>query len=102
MRRVDRAEHAYLVSYDIADSKRWRHVFRTMKGYGTRLQLSVWHCRLGGLRRTEMSMVLADLIDNDEDQLVIIDLGVASEVEFKVESFGRDDFTPIERRANIV
>lgn len=29
------------IAYDIRDPKRWRHVYRTVKGYGGRLQLSV-------------------------------------------------------------
>ena len=27
-------EHHYLVTYDIRDDKRWRRVFRLMKGFG--------------------------------------------------------------------
>ncbi|MGZ8155153.1 MAG: CRISPR-associated endonuclease Cas2 [Burkholderiales bacterium] len=27
-------EHLYIVTYDIRDEKRWRRVFRLMKGYG--------------------------------------------------------------------
>ena len=36
---------AYIVTYDIADPKRLRQVYDTMRGYGTWLQLSVfrWH-----------------------------------------------------------
>jgi len=32
--RRSNAEHAYVVAYDIADPKRWRRVFKTMKSYG--------------------------------------------------------------------
>ena len=35
-------EHLFIISYDIADPKRWRRVFRVMKGYGAWLQLSVF------------------------------------------------------------
>lgn len=100
-KRADRAERAYLVSYDISDPRRWRRIFRTMKGYGTRLQLSVWHCRLDDRRRVELSMAVEADLDPNEDQLVIIDLGVASDVELKVESFGAT-FSPIERTATIL
>ena len=27
-------ERNYVVAYDISDAKRWRKIFRTMKGYG--------------------------------------------------------------------
>ena len=39
-------ERLYIVAYDIADPKRWRRVFKVMKGYGHWLQLSVFQCRL--------------------------------------------------------
>ena len=34
-------ERLYIVAYDISEPKRWRHVFKTMKGYGHWVQLSV-------------------------------------------------------------
>ena len=39
-------EHLYIVTYDIADDKRWRAVFKLMHGYGEWMQLSVFQCRL--------------------------------------------------------
>lgn len=99
--RRSNAEHAYVVAYDIGDPKRWRRVFKTMKGYGRWLQLSVFHCRLNGGRRAEMAMALESLIDRDRDHVVILDLGPAEDVEFAVESLGRG-FEPIERRAIVV
>ena len=33
-------ERLYIVAYDIAEPKRWRRVFKVMKGYGHWLQLS--------------------------------------------------------------
>src|SRR5690606_2499180 len=47
-------EHLYLVTYDIRDDKRWRRVFKTMKGFGEWLQLSVFQCRLSRRRHAEM------------------------------------------------
>ena len=94
-------EHAYVVAYDIADPKRWRRVFKLMKGYGRWLQLSVFHCRLDGGRRADMALALERLIDAGSDHVVILDLGPASEVELAVESLGKR-FEPIERRAVVV
>jgi len=99
--RLNNAEHAYIVAYDISDPKRWRHVFRAMKGYGQRLQLSVWQCRLDGGRRIEMAMALERLIDREADNVVILDLGPADEVTLNVESFGKG-FEPIKRTARIL
>lgn len=99
--RLNNAEHTYIVAYDISDQKRWRKVFRAMKGYGARLQLSVWQCRLDGGRRIEMAMVLEPLIDTMQDHLIIMDLGPAEEVTLNVESFGQQ-FEPIVRTARIL
>ena len=99
--RLNNAEHAYIVAYDISDQKRWRKVFQAMKGYGRRLQLSVWQCRLDGARRIEMAMALEGLIDRSEDHVVILDLGPAEDVTLNIESFGQR-FEPIERTARIL
>jgi CRISPR-associated protein Cas2 len=94
-------EHAYVVTYDITDQKRWRRVFKLMKGYGQWLQLSVFHCRLDGGRRAQMAMALETLIDATTDHVVILDLGPAEDVRLAVESLGKS-FTPIERRAVVI
>lgn len=99
--RRSNAEHAYVVAYDISDQKRWRKIFKLMKGYGRWPQLSVFHCRLDGGRRAEMAMALERLIEATEDHVIILDLGPAEEVDFAVESLGKA-FTPIERRAIVI
>jgi CRISPR-associated protein Cas2 len=99
--RRSNAEHGYVVAYDISDQKRWRKIFKLMKGYGRWLQLSVFHCRLDGGRRAEMAMALERLIDATEDHVIILDLGPAGEVDFAVESLGKS-FEPIERRAIVI
>jgi CRISPR-associated protein Cas2 len=99
--RRSNAEHAYVVAYDISQPKRWRRVFKTMHGYGRWLQLSVFHCRLDGGRRTEMAMALEQLIDPETDHVIILDLGPAEDVELAVESLGKT-FAPIERRAVVI
>jgi CRISPR-associated protein Cas2 len=63
------------VSYDIADPKRWRHVYRTMRGFGQHLQLSVFSCDLTPVQRIQMIAALENVIDRDEDQVLVIDLG---------------------------
>lgn len=95
------SERLYVVAYDIADPKRWRRVFRTMKGYGRWLQLSVFQCRLSGRRRADLGAALERLIHHGEDHVIILDLGLADEVDPRVESIGRS-FTPIAREAIVV
>jgi CRISPR-associated protein Cas2 len=99
--RRSNAEHAYVVAYDISDQKRWRKVFKLMKGYGRWLQLSVFHCRLDGGRRADMAMALERVIEMKDDHVIILDLGPAEEIDFAVESLGKS-FEPIERRAIVI
>lgn len=94
-------QHLYFVVYDIRCPKRWRKVFRTMKGYGEWLQLSVFQCRLDRIQRLELIDRLEALIDRNEDHVVIIDVGPADAVRPKVMSLGKP-FEPIENRAVIV
>lgn len=101
MARRSNAEHAYVVAYDIRDPKRWRRVFKLLKGYGRWLQLSIFHCRLDGSRRITMASELESVINRDDDHVVILDLGPAEDVELAVESLGKS-FTPIERRAVVI
>lgn len=94
-------EHAYLVCYDICHPKRWRRVYKTMKGFGDWLQLSVFQCRLTREKVLTMSAALAEVINQAEDHVMIIDLGPAESVKIRVESIGKR-FDPIERKPVIV
>lgn len=67
----------YLVAYDISDPKRWRAVFRTMRGYGDHLQYSVFRCDLSPQERMLLIEALTPLIHHGEDQVLIVDLGPA-------------------------
>ncbi len=94
-------ERVYFVTYDIADDKRWRRVFRTMHGYGQWLQLSVFQCRLAPRRRTEMAARLDKVIDHKADHVLIVDVGPADAVDPRVESLGKT-FQAIRREPVIV
>jgi CRISPR-associated protein Cas2 len=94
-------EHLYLVAYDIRDPKRWRRVFRVMKGYGEWLQLSVFQCRMSRKRHAELIALLDGIIHHHEDHVVLIDVGAVTAVEPKVVSLGKD-FQPVERSPVIV
>jgi len=94
-------EHLYIVTYDISDQKRWRRVFRLMKGYGEWLQLSVFQCRLSRRRRTELVALLDDEIHHKLDHVVLMDLGPADSVTPKVVSLGKG-FDAVKREPVIV
>jgi len=65
----------YLVCYDIRDPKRWRKVFRIMKGYGEHWQYSVFFCVLKDIDRVRMQTELEEAMNLGVDQTMIIDLG---------------------------
>ena len=71
MRRV------YLVTYDIADDKRLKKVFKKMRGYGEHLQFSVFQCELSDKERARMIAELDPLIHHKDDQVLVFTLGPA-------------------------
>lgn len=94
-------ERLYIVAYDISDTRRWRRVFKLMKGYGRWLQLSVFQCRLTAARRAALGAALDKLIKPGEDHVVLIDVGPAEQMDLRVESLGKQVET-IERRAVVI
>lgn len=95
-------EHLYIVTYDIADAKRWRAVFKLMHGYGEWLQLSVFQCRLTRARSLDLSARLEAAIASTEDHVMIVDVGPAQGCEPRVRCLGKQTFAAIERKAVIV
>src|SRR5579875_3207515 len=94
-------ERLYIVSYDIANERRWRRVFKLMNGYGRWLQLSVFQCRLTARRRAELARRLEDLIHDRDDHVLILALGPADKVDPRVESLGKT-FESIKRTAIVI
>lgn len=94
-------EHLYIVCYDIADQKRWRRLFKLMKGYGEWVQLSVFQCRLSQRRRAELQALVDGIIHHAADHVIFMDLGPADRVVPRVVSLGKD-FQAVERQPIIV
>ena len=94
-------ERLYIVTYDIADDRRWRRIFKLMHGYGRWLQLSVFQCRLSARRRAEMAMRLEAAMHMSDDHVLILDLGPADAVDPRVESLGRP-FESVKRTATVI
>jgi len=84
-------EHLFIITYDVADPKRWRRVFRLMNGHGEWLQLSVFQCRLSRQRLAILRAELAEAIKTGEDHVLMID----------VESLGKA-FAAVDRKPIIV
>jgi CRISPR-associated protein Cas2 len=94
-------ERLYIVSYDISDERRWRRVFKLLRGYGRWLQLSMFQCRLTTRRHAEMARRLEELIHDREDHVLILDLGLADKVDPRVESLGKT-FESVKRTAIVI
>jgi len=70
--------NSYIVAYDIADPKRLRLVFKTMRAWGDHLQFSVFECQLNPTDLVRLRAQLGDIIHRDEDQVLFVDLGPAA------------------------
>jgi CRISPR-associated protein Cas2 len=80
----------YIVTYDIRDPRRLRQVFRTLKGYGEHLQLSVFRCDLTRMALAQLKDRLSACLNAREDQVLLIDIGPAEgRAAEAVESLGR-------------
>ena len=63
----------YLVAYDIRDPKRWRDAYKIIRGYGKRLQYSIFRCRLGPVELEHLRWELEKVLE-PEDALMFIGL----------------------------
>lgn len=62
-----------LVCYDIRDPARWRNVYRIVRGAGTRVQYSIFRCRLDDRELAKLRWELAKVMDA-VDSLLVVDL----------------------------
>jgi CRISPR-associated protein Cas2 len=95
-------QRLYIVAYDIADQRRWRRIFKLMKGYGEWVQLSVFQCRLTRRQHAELISLLDGIIHHTEDHVLLLDFGNADHITPNVVSLGKTDFTPVEQAPIIV
>lgn len=63
----------YLVCYDIRDQKRWRKVFKKLKGRGNWLQYSIFRVNLSKTQMEGLRWEIEEIL-TDEDDLMIIRL----------------------------
>jgi CRISPR-associated protein Cas2 len=63
----------HLVSYDIRDPKRWRRAYRVLRGYGERIQYSVFRVNGTAVQIARLRWTLECILD-PEDALLILRL----------------------------
>ena len=59
----------YLISYDIPDDRRRSQLAKALKGFGTRVQYSVFEAHLNRKQYEELKHVIAGIIDSSEDSV---------------------------------
>jgi CRISPR-associated protein Cas2 len=92
----------YVVCYDISNDRRLRAVYKKMRGFGQHVQFSVFRCELSARERIEMIAALSEIINHDEDQVLLVDVGPADGRGTSVfEALGRPYLSP-ERLALVV
>ena len=92
----------YVVTYDISDQKRWRRVYKKMRGFGDHVQYSVFVCELTDVDLVLMKQQLDELINHDEDQVLVVYVGPSGgRASKRFETLGKA-FTYPERHAVVV
>jgi CRISPR-associated protein Cas2 len=81
----------WLVTYDVRDPKRWRVVYRVLRGVGQRLQYSVFRARLSKRELEKLRWELERRMD-PADSLLIVGLcaGCAGRVVTRGEAAPED------------
>lgn len=93
---------SYLVCYDISDEKRLAKVAKAMRGFGDRIQYSVFECQLTPADLARCRHRLSELIDHRADQVIFVDLGpVEGRGERVITALGRP-YTPIDSPCIVV
>lgn len=64
-----------LVTYDIADEKRLRRMFKLLRGYGDHVQYSIFLCQLTDKDMVVLKEKMKDIINHKQDQAILIGLG---------------------------
>ena len=82
----------YLISYDIPDNRRRNQLAKALKGFGTRVQYSVFEAHLNRNQYKELKNVVAGIIDSSEDSVRYYPLCNACIERIEVPAVG--DVTP--------
>jgi CRISPR-associated protein Cas2 len=65
----------FLVCYDICDDQRLARVAKTMRGFGDRIQYSVFECQFNEADLVRCRFALSQVINHKHDQVLFVDLG---------------------------
>ena len=91
----------YVVSYDIASDRRRNKIAKTLEGYGTRIQYSVFECRLTEKKYKEMYRKLMQLMTDEEDGSIRI-YSVCGNCEGKIRTIGEISGLPEQSAEHVI
>ena len=74
-RTITNNRRVYLCTYDIADDKRRTKLFELLKDHGEHVQYSVFLCSLTRSELKRLSAVADEIVHQEQDQLLLVDLG---------------------------
>lgn len=61
----------HLVCYDVRDPERWRKLCKIVKGYGQRIQYSIFRCRMTERTMQKLYWEAMQVLDSSDDFLII-------------------------------
>ncbi len=61
----------HIITYDIRCPKRWRKVYRLLRGHGNRLQYSVFRVRATSTQFERLRWELEALMEEDDDLFIV-------------------------------
>lgn len=67
----------FIVSYDIVEDRCRARVHQLLQGFGDRIQYSVFRCDMTPVRKSELMLLLSQLIHHQTDQVLLVNLGPA-------------------------
>ncbi|RKU12141.1 CRISPR-associated endonuclease Cas2 [Candidatus Poribacteria bacterium] len=59
----------YVICYDIPDDRRRNQLAKALKGFGTRVQYSVFEAHLNRKQYEELKHIVAGIVDSSEDSV---------------------------------
>lgn len=64
-------KNCYIVCYDIRCQKRWRKAYNLLKGYGQRIQYSIFRCILNQRTREKLRWELEKILAKEDSILFV-------------------------------
>jgi CRISPR-associated protein Cas2 len=65
----------FLVCYDIRNDRRLARVAKAMRGFGDRIQYSIFECQFNAVDLVKCRAALGEIIHHKQDQVLFVDLG---------------------------